>query len=66
MLSKLQKIVQGTYIFLFILSTFAIVGNIELDIPVPTTTLIVYVISTFLTYGKVIYVNHLRKIKEEI
>lgn len=54
-LSKGQAIIQGTYIFLFMFSSLRIVRSINLGEPIPKFWLIVYGISTFLTYGKIIY-----------
>ena len=48
---------QRTYIFLFIFSSLGIVGNMELNIPVPTFWKIVCAITTFLTIGKIVYLE---------
>ena len=55
MLTKIQSIIQGTYIFLFIYSTFVVVGCIESGISVLPFWKITYAVSTFLTLGKIIY-----------
>ena len=56
-MSKGQFILQATYIFLFIFSLFGIVGNIELGQAVPTFWKIVCAITTFLTIGKIVYLE---------
>lgn len=65
MLSKGQAIFQGIYIFLFVFSSFLIFRKLGLGEPMPKFLLIVYGISIFLTYGKIIYVNCRNYIYEE-
>ena len=55
MLTKMQSIIQGTYIFLFIYSSLVVVGCVESGISILPFWKIVYVVSTFLTLGKIIY-----------
>ena len=55
MLSKGQAIIQGTYLFLYVIMSIGIAGNIELGIKTSTKILIVYGIVCFFVAGKFIY-----------
>ena len=55
----MRKIIQGTYLSLFIIMSIGIVGNIEVGAKTSTISLIVYGIVTFLTVGKFIYCSDL-------
>ena len=57
-INKLSKLVQFTYMLLFVITSFLITITIESDIPVSTGLLITYFISTFLTLGKIFYVTY--------
>ena len=48
---------QKTYIFLFILSIYGIVGNIELGQAVPSIWKAIFIITGILTVGKIIYLG---------
>lgn len=48
---------QRTYIFLFILSLFAIVGSVELGQAVPSIWKAICIITGILTVGKIIYLG---------
>lgn len=52
---NLKLYFQLFYIFIFILSTIGICGNIELNIQTPIINIIICIISGILTFGKFIY-----------
>lgn len=50
--NRIRKIIQYTYLIIFILSTIGIVGDIELDEPISNFQIIMYVTSLFLCIRK--------------
>jgi hypothetical protein len=56
-MSKGQFRLQVTYVFLFILSLFAIVGSVELGQEVPGIWKTICIITGALTFGKIIYLG---------
>ena len=48
---------QITYIFLFVLSIYGIVGNIELGQAVPSIWKAIFIVTGILTLGKIIYLG---------
>ena len=48
---------QITYILVFFINLIGIAGNIELEITTPITSWIIATISSFLTVGKLIYLE---------
>lgn len=54
-MTRTQKIIQGTYLFLFVIMSFGIVGNMQVGDKTPLANLIAYGIVTFLTVGKIAY-----------
>lgn len=53
--NKIRKIIQYTYLIIFVLSSIGIAGNIELDEPVTKFQIIMYVTSCFCVFGKIVY-----------
>lgn len=53
--NKIRKIIQYTYLIIFVLSSIGIVGNIELDEPVTKFQILMYVTSGLLVFSKIIY-----------
>lgn len=52
---KLRKIFQATYLLTFFISAIEIVGNIELDVKTPIKCWIIFIVSSLLCFGKIIY-----------
>lgn len=50
-----REIFQLIYIFMWLIMSIGIVGNMELGIKTPTISLIIYSVLSFLVAGKIIY-----------
>lgn len=53
----IKDIIQSSYIIMFFITSLSIAGNIELDQPIPKGLIIAFIISAFLSYGKIIYMH---------
>lgn len=53
----IRDLIQLSYIMMFFLTTLSIAGNIEQDRPISRNLIIAFVISAFLSYGKIIYLH---------
>ena len=52
---KIQKMIQYTYLLVFLITGIGICGNIELDFETPKYILILFIVSGLLTVSKIIY-----------
>lgn len=53
----IRDLIQLSYIMMFFLATLSIAGHIEQDTQIPRGLIIAFVISAFLSYGKIIYLH---------
>lgn len=53
----IKDLIQLSYILMFFLASLSIAGNIEQGKSIPRGLIIAFVISAFLSYGKVIYLH---------
>lgn len=54
-ISRIQVIIQGSYIFAWLITTYGIVGNLELNVATPIPCLIINGLLSFLVIGKLSY-----------
>lgn len=55
MKNKIRKIIQYTYLIIFFITSFGIIGNDEMNTPTPRIWIILFVVSGILTVGKLAY-----------
>ena len=53
----IKDIIQASYLLMFLLTSLSVAGKIELDQPIPKSLIITFIISAFLSYGKIIYMH---------
>lgn len=57
----IRDLIQASYLLMFLLTSLSVAGHIEQDITIPKNLIIAFVISAFLSYGKVIYLHLTQK-----
>lgn len=53
----IRDLIQASYLLMFLLTSLSVAGHIEQDITIPKNLIIAFIISAFLSYGKVIYLH---------
>ena len=53
----IKDIIQASYLFMFLLTSLSVAGHIEQDMTIPKSLIITFIISAFLSYGKIIYMH---------
>lgn len=53
----IKDIIQASYLFMFLLTSLSVAGHIEKDMAIPKSLIIAFIISAFLSYGKIIYMH---------
>lgn len=53
----IKDLIQASYLLMFLLTSLSVAGHIEKDMTMPKSLIITFIISAFLSYGKIIYMH---------